>query len=121
MPGGDLFQHVICLPEGADGVPPHGIEDILGQSQVVGVWVNDVDDFADHVGLAWVGLSEIRLGSRLWQVSVEPDFDFPMLIHANQVVFDLKVANSIVQLGEPSEGLVVHVQNVGVGDMVDFT
>lgn len=52
MPGCDLLEDPVGLPEGGDVVPAHGIKDVFGEGVVVGVGVDDVDDLPNHIGLA---------------------------------------------------------------------
>lgn len=79
----------------------------------------NIDDFAKHVWLAGVSFSEERLGYALRQVLIEPNLDFSLLIHTNEILLHLKVPNTVVELSKSPEGLVVHMQDVGVGDVVN--
>jgi hypothetical protein len=102
--------------------------------QLIGVFLNHQNEFADHIGLGAVNvlmfalrvgrLGGIRcffvIGVVFGQVGVHPDFDLSLVCDKNHLLHDVKVANFFVEELEAIECRLVHVKKVLKGNVVDF-
>lgn len=102
--------------------------------QLIGVFLNHDDEFADHIGLGtinvlmfalrvgWLGgiRSFFVIGVVFSQVGIHPDFDLSLVCYKNHLFNDIKVADFFVEELEAIECRLVHVKKVLKGNVVDF-
>lgn len=116
IPGSKVPDHNISIPKVLGLQLPEDPLKIPRHSPSIGTAHHHLNQPPKHLPLATLGIAP---GPPPLQLATEPDLDPALLIDADHVLLDLEVPHPIEQLSEAPEGLVVEVQHVGVGDVLD--